>query len=150
MLQTNPRRYRKATKGKIRNGEKTNGNGHSELQIFSIPKTIIKRDGRIVPFEISKIENAIAKCFKNLKTEPNTPIPELARRVVNIISAKHKDPSVENVQDAAEVVLQAAGEFEAAKHYILYRAEHAKLREERPVPTEVKKAFEESDKFFPT
>ncbi|MEK7188603.1 MAG: ATP cone domain-containing protein, partial [Patescibacteria group bacterium] len=77
MLQTNPRRYRKATKGKIRNGEKTNGNGHSELQIFSIPKTIIKRDGRIVPFEISKIENAIAKCFKNLKTEPNTPIPEL-------------------------------------------------------------------------
>jgi ribonucleoside-diphosphate reductase alpha chain len=48
------------------------------------------------------------------------------------------------------MVLQAAGEYEAAKHYILYRAEHAKIRAKRPVPAEVREAFAESDPYFPT
>jgi ribonucleoside-diphosphate reductase alpha chain len=48
------------------------------------------------------------------------------------------------------MVLQAAGEFEAAKRYILYRAEHAKKRVERPIPQKVRRAFAESDQYFPT
>ena len=48
------------------------------------------------------------------------------------------------------MVLQAAGEFEAAKRYILYRAERAKERERRPVPEDVRSAFAASDKYFPT
>ncbi|KKS65680.1 MAG: Ribonucleoside-triphosphate reductase [candidate division WWE3 bacterium GW2011_GWB1_42_6] len=55
---------------------------------------------------------------------------------------------MEQVQDTVEIVLQAAGEFEAAKSYIIYRAEHAKMREMRPVPKEVSEAFAESDKYF--
>jgi ribonucleoside-diphosphate reductase alpha chain len=54
------------------------------------------------------------------------------------------------VQDIVEMVLQAAGEFEAAKRYILYRAERAKEREKRPVPEDVRAAFDESKQFFPT
>lgn len=114
------------------------------------PENIVKRDGRIVPFDVEKIEHAMEKCFNGFNRIPDTPINELANRVMNIISAKYDHPNVENVQDAVEVVLQAAGEFEAAKHYILYRAEHARLREERPIPEAVKKAFDESDAFFPT
>ncbi len=139
-----------------------NGNGvHAEsleLQVqefvkqagLVMPKTIIKRDGRVVDFDISKIENAISKCFDGLGTEPVLPIPELARQVVNIVSAKYTNPSVENIQDTVEVVLQAAGEFDAAKAYILYRAEHAKDRIERPIPDEVKEAFAKSDAYFPS
>src|SRR4029077_4715768 len=48
-----------------------------------------------------------------------------------------------------EMVLQAAGEFQAAKGYILYRAEHAKERVDRPIPEEVRLAFAESDQYFP-
>jgi ribonucleoside-diphosphate reductase alpha chain len=48
------------------------------------------------------------------------------------------------------MVLQAAGEYEAAKHYILYRAEHAKMRVQRPVPAEVRDAFDASASYFPT
>lgn len=114
------------------------------------PKMIKKRDGRIVPFDIKKIQTAIEKCFASFNRTPDIPASDLAKWVANIISAKYDLPDVENVQDAVEVVLQAAGEFEAAKRYILYRAEHAKLREARPVPSEVKVAFEESDKYFPT
>src|SRR6185436_11086743 len=69
---------------------------------------------------------------------------------VNIVSVKYRQPSVEQVQDIVEMVLQAAGEYDAAKHYILYRAEHAKQRKERPIPEEVRQAFDEADRFFPT
>jgi ribonucleoside-triphosphate reductase len=118
-----------------------------EIRI-EVPKTIVKRDGSVVPFEIKKIEKAMELCFQNLGKEPSTGVEELAKRVVNIIGAKYEKPTVEQVQDTVELVLQAAGEFAAAKHYILYRAEHAKMREARPIPEEVVEAFSESDKYF--
>ena len=117
---------------------------------IKMPENIVKRDGRIVPFEMDRIENALVRCFKGLGRESDKQVKDLTRQIVNIVSAKYERPSVEAVQDIVEMVLQAAGEYEAAKSYILYRAEHAKLREHRPIPDEVKKAFEESDKYFPT
>src|SRR5690349_19700540 len=116
----------------------------------ALPRTIIKRDGREVLFDPMRIERAISRCFAALGRTPYTPIPELALRVVNIMSARPGQPTVEIVQDAVELTLQAAGEFEAAKAYILYRAEHAKQRQERPVPDDVREAFEEADQYFPT
>ena len=113
--------------------------------VIELPKTIVKRDGRVVAFEVSKIERAIRRCFEDLDKEPSTTVEELAHRVVNIILAKYNKPTVEQVQDTVEIVLQAAGEFAAAKNYILYRAEHAKVRDARPIPKEVSKAFAESD-----
>lgn len=114
------------------------------------PTKIVKRDGRHEEFDPQKILNAIDKCFKSLDVTPKSSVIDITQRVVNIVSARYKEPTVEQVQDIVEIVLQSSEEFEAAKQYILYRAEHAKLREERPVPVDVKKAFEESDKYFPT
>ncbi len=116
----------------------------------SVPKQIVKRDGRIVPFELERIENALRKCFTSLENAPHTSVEELTQQVVNVVAAKYDLPTVEKVQDIVEMALQAAGEYEAAKHYILYRAEHAKMRTRRPVPEEVRQAFAESDKYFPT
>jgi ribonucleotide reductase, class II len=115
-----------------------------------MPTSITKRDGRVVAFDPNRIERAIGRCFAALGRQPYTPIPELALRVVNIMSARRGQPTVEQVQDAVELTLQAAGEFEAAKAYILYRAEHAKQRQERPIPDEVRAAFAEADHYFPT
>ncbi len=114
------------------------------------PETILKRDGRLVPFDIERIENALERCFDSFGRTPVTPVTELAQRVVNIMVAKDLDMTVEGVQDIVEMVLQAAGEFEAAKRYILYRAEHARKREQRPVPERVRAAFAESATYFPT
>lgn len=116
---------------------------------ISIPEQIVKRDGRTVNFERKRIENAIAKCFK-AAGKKSVDASKITGQVINIVSAKYEVPTVEQVQDIVETVLQAAGEYEAAKRYILYRAEHAKLREVRPVPDDVKKAFDESDKYFPS
>jgi ribonucleoside-diphosphate reductase alpha chain len=116
------------------------------------PETIVKRDGRVVPFDLGRIEHALARCFDSFDRTPDTSIDELAWRVGNIVAAKTNGvpPSVEGVQDIVEMVLQAAGEFEAAKRYILYRAEQAKKRQQRPVPEKVRSAFEEAKQYFPS
>jgi ribonucleoside-diphosphate reductase alpha chain len=116
---------------------------------FKTPSKIQKRDGRVVEFDSERIKNAITRCFNSLE-RTNFDADKITKQVVNIVSAKFEEPSVEQVQDIVEMVLQAAGEYDAAKKYILYRAEHAKLRESRPVPDKVREAFEESDKYFPT
>jgi len=141
------------TQAKAINGN-GNGNGHARPSLhpeqLMMPATIVKRDGRVVPFEIKRIENAIAKCFASLGYKPVTPIADLAKQAVNIVAAKFSAPTVEQVQDIVEMVLQSAGEYEAAKHYILYRAEHAKQRAARPIPESVRAAFAESDQYFPS
>ena len=141
---------------KYQNGNSNGKNGDKHLEASSVyfkvamPKQIVKRDGRIVPFQIELIENALRRCFASIDQEPATPVAEIAHRVGNVVAAKYDFPTVEGIQDIVEMVLQAAGEYEAAKHYILYRAEHAKMRTERPVPVEVREAFAESDQYFPT
>lgn len=122
-----------------------------DLYSFSAPQKIVKRDGRVVDFDSNLIDMAIAKCFMSIGRVPEVPISELVDRVVRVITAKsYGTPTVEFVQDNVERVLLSYGEYEAAKKYILYRAEHEKMREERPVPDEVKAAFAESKKYFPT
>lgn len=133
-----------------KNGNGLKPNGLDLTAPVIMPTTILKRDGRVMPFEIERIQNALARCFASFGRTPTIPIADLAKQVGNIVAAKYDQPTVENVQDIAEMVLQAAGEFEAAKRYILYRAEHAKLRVDRPIPENVRAAFDESDHYFPT
>jgi ribonucleoside-diphosphate reductase alpha chain len=135
----------------VAGSKKEKTNGHSvDIEVRDMPTTVVKRDGRVVSFDVRKIEVALGKCFEALGKDPEIEISEIARRVAEVVASKYKNPTVENVQDVVELTLSVVGEFEAAKHYILYRAEHAKLREERPVPEEVRSAFLESDKYFPT
>ncbi len=121
----------------------------NESPEVTVPLKIVKRDGRTVDFDHERIENAIIKCF-NACGKKKVDAKSITEQVINIVSVKYEVPTVEQVQDTVETVLQSLGEYDAAKSYILYRAEHAKLREVRPVPDEVKKAFDESDQYFPT
>jgi ribonucleoside-diphosphate reductase alpha chain len=114
------------------------------------PAKITKRDGRVVDFDIKMIHRAIDRCYDALGRLPGTPIQEITRQVVNVVAAQYPEPSVEHIQDTVEMVLQANGEYAAAKAYILYRAEHARLRKVRAVPAEVKEAFDQADQYFPT
>jgi len=51
-----------------------------------------------------RIERALSRCFAALGKQPYTPISEIALRVVNIMSARPGQPTVEIVQDAAAVL----------------------------------------------
>lgn len=117
------------------------------IEMIAPPQTIVKRDGRVVPFDPQRIDNAIIKCFNGLGKKP---LYGLSQQVVNILAAQNQNPTVEDVQDIVEMVLQSIGEYDAAKAYILYRHEHAKQRKERPIPDSVKQAFEEDKLYFPS
>lgn len=115
--------------------------------------TIVKRDGRVVPFDPNKIAVAVRKCLIGThgQAEENT-VWEITNLAHNTVVARTEDgwqPTVEGVQDIVETVLQASGRFQAAKHYILYRVEHERQRAERPIPAEVIEAFAQSDRYFP-
>ena len=92
---------------------------------------ITKRDGRKENFNISKIENAIRKSLESTGRDfPETLPSALAEAVASSLS-HDKEWSVEEIQDAAEKTLMAAGEFDAAKNYILFRSRRTELRKER-------------------
>ena len=126
------------------------GVSDKKSEVWNKPKTVRKRDGRTVEFDSERIVRAMERCFEGIHRQSKTALEELTRQVTNVASAKSNEPSVEEIQDIVEMVLQAAGEYEAAKAYILYRAEHDKIRKLRPVPEEVQKAVAESDPYFPS
>lgn len=86
---------------------------------------IKKRDGRVVAFDEAKIAAAIRAVMRE-KHEPE----RLTKIVLTILKkAVNGDiPTVEQVQDLVEQVLMAAGHYEAAKIYILYREKHKTAR----------------------
>ena len=92
---------------------------------------IMKRDGKIVDFDLKKISVAITKAFEsqNRNYHPQT-IDYLALMVTADFEPKIKDGlvSVEDIQDSVESVLIKAGYADVAKIYILYRKQHEKLR----------------------
>ena len=92
---------------------------------------IKKRTGDIVQFNAQKIADAIRKA--NLESIDETfsgeQLKELTHKVVQ--SLTEKIPGVEQIQDTVEKVLIAGNFASTAKAYILYRAEHTKLRQAR-------------------
>lgn len=95
---------------------------------------VLKRDGKVVDFNISKIAAAIEAAFKaqNKQYHP-TVIDMLALRVTSDFESKIKDGkiAVEDIQDSVESVLVQAGYADVAKAYILYRKQREKVRNVR-------------------
>ena len=92
---------------------------------------VVKRDGRIVDFEISKIANAMKKAFDATETNYNQSVIDfLAVMVTADFQPKIKDEliHIEDIQDSVESVLSRGGYENVAKAYILYRKQHENLR----------------------
>ena len=93
--------------------------------------TVLKRDGRIINFDIQKITSAIKLAFDAQERNYNQDIIDfLALKVTADFEPKIKDHSisVEDIQDSVEKVLIQAGYDDVAKAYILYRRQHEKMR----------------------
>ena len=92
---------------------------------------VIKRDGKVVDFNISKISNAIVLAFKACEKQYNQDVIDfLALKVTADFEPKIKDGkiAVEDIQDSVESVLIKAGYDSVAKSYILYRKQREKIR----------------------
>jgi ribonucleoside-diphosphate reductase alpha chain len=117
-------------------------------------KSIVKRDGRLVPFDIEKIANAIFKGMTTMNEGSQEESALVANKVyaeLVRIAKKFKNfvPTVEGVQDVVEAELMRSDYVKTAKHYVLYREERAKLRAKGlEVPENVRKLASESKKYF--
>ena len=92
---------------------------------------VIKRDGKVVDFNLNKIKNAITLAFDACEKAYHPDVIDfLTLKVTADFEDKVKDEkiSVEDIQDSVESVLGKAGYGEVAKAYILYRRQHEKLR----------------------
>ena len=92
---------------------------------------VLKRDNKIVDFDIKKISDAITQAFDACQRQTNDNIIDfLALKVTSDFEPKIKDGivQVEDIQDSVETVLVQAGYADVAKAYILYRRQREKLR----------------------
>ncbi len=105
----------------------------------SVPNTVKKRDGRIVPFDLRKIADALGKAF-TVTGEADPKLGEELAQVVAMALGRREwvsrgkrrrvpPPSIEEIQDLVERVLMETGYTRTAKAYILYRDKRAQLRE---------------------
>lgn len=98
------------------------------VQLFT---SIRKRDQQIVPFQSEKITNAICKAGQ---ATGEIGLPEARRFTMHIMAIAQNMfsgtiPSVEDIQDLVEEVLLSSVYKQTAKAYILYRDQHARLRD---------------------
>ena len=92
---------------------------------------VIKRDGRVADFNLTRISHAITKAFDATNMPYSQDIINmLSLQVTADFAPKVKDDTidVESIQDSVEKTLQRAGYDKVAKAYILYRKNREKLR----------------------
>jgi len=94
-------------------------------------RQVRKRDGRLVPFERSKIANAIFKAAQAVGGDDRVLADELAAMVTMLLERDFEDrpPGIEEIQDVVEKVLIETGHARTAKAYILYRDQRARVRQ---------------------
>ena len=93
--------------------------------------SVMKRDGKIVDFDLKKIANAITMAFEAQEVNFHPSIIDfLSLKVTADFEPKIKNNliAVEDIQDSVESVLVQAGYSEVAKAYILYRRQREKVR----------------------
>ena len=94
-------------------------------------KKIRKRDGRYVKFDASKITNAIAKAGEATGEFNGEAAHTLTIKSLNLAEKLFDDKimTVEQIQDIVEEVLLSSPYRRTARGYIIYRDQHARLRE---------------------
>ncbi|MBN1615263.1 MAG: ribonucleoside triphosphate reductase [Deltaproteobacteria bacterium] len=92
---------------------------------------IKKRDGRLVRFNAEKITDAIARAGDATGEYDMAAARKLCIRVLNLAEKLFDDKimSVEEIQDIVEEILLDSPYRQTAKAYIIYRDQHARLRE---------------------
>ncbi|MDR1735274.1 MAG: anaerobic ribonucleoside triphosphate reductase [Oscillospiraceae bacterium] len=93
-------------------------------------RRIRKRDGRVTVFDLDKIAAAISKAFAaTYDQDKKAEAYRLAEEVLSVLETEGDDtPDVEHIQDIVERVLMENEHADAAKSYIIYRAERSRVR----------------------
>ena len=92
-------------------------------------KSVIKRDGTVVPFDKGKIKIAVLKAFIDVDGDETSYAKEKARDIANYIDSLNRNLSVEEIQDEVVNKLMASTRKDVAANYVEYRYKRKLVRE---------------------
>ncbi len=102
---------------------------------------VIKRNGAVVSYDESKISVAITKAYLAVEggnaaasSRIHESVQQLGRQITEIF--RRRMPSggtihIEDIQDQVELALMRSGEHKIARSYVIYRAEHNRIRQQK-------------------
>jgi len=111
---------------------------------------VIRRNGKVTPFDRSKIEVALTKAFLGVEggvaaasSRIHDSVRKMAVQVNDSLFRRMPDGGIvhiEDIQDQVELALMRSGERKVARAYVLYREERSHLRAEKEQDSKPKKA----------
>lgn len=115
----------------------------SQLDVQPGQLRVIKRDGRVVKYDISRVATAMKKAFLAVEGESaqnSSRIQEIVTQLTEQITTMFQKRwpyggaiHIEAIQDKVELALMYAGLHKVARAYVLYREERRKQREEEKI-----------------
>jgi len=123
----------KMAKTKMKKKSRTKKRGAKDAEKFrNRVDKVVKRSGKIVPFDQEKITSAVANALAVTGEGNKKDAEKVSGKVVRLLNRNYKKgyiPEIEEIQDIVERVLMVLDFEETAKAYILYREQHRKIRE---------------------
>jgi len=99
---------------------------------------VIKRNGKVVSFDLSKIEVAVTKAFLAVEggqaagsSRVHETVRELSQQIWATLLRRHPGGGtvhIEDIQDQVELALMRSGEQKVARAYVLYREQRSQER----------------------
>ena len=109
---------------------------------------VIKRDGKIVDFDRSKIRTAIEKANKEVKPKERASKEEINEIINYIEELDKKSILVEDIQDIIEEQLMSFGKYALSKKYITYRYTRALVRKSNTTDQSIKELIEGENEYW--
>ena len=107
---------------------------------------VIKRDGRVVDFDRSKIQIAIEKANKDVRTKERATKEEIKEIIKYVEELDKRRILVEDIQDIIEKKLMELDKYELAKQYIVYRYTRALVRKANTTDESILKLIRNENK----
>ncbi len=111
---------------------------------------VMRRNGKVTPFDKSKIEVALTKAFLSVEggvaaasSRIHDTVKNMTEQVFDCLFRRMPDGGIvhiEDIQDQVELALMRSGERKVARAYVLYREERAQSRAEKAEKSKPKKA----------
>ena len=112
--------------------------------------SVIKRNGKIVDFDRSRIEEAIFKANKDVQGRQKASI-QLTKEIAKSIQDYDKVKlNVEEIQDMVEKKLMEADKYDLAKAYIVYREKRAMVRQSNTTDLSIKELIDGTSDYWNT
>jgi ribonucleoside-triphosphate reductase (formate) len=111
----------------------------------ALPAQVLKRDGQRVPFDSRKIEAALERAGGATGEFGGDEAALLTAMALKVLAYRFagQAPAIEQIQDVVEQTLIAANHLKTARAYIVYREQHARLRQDSKTLVDVEASINE-------